>query len=282
MKIWQTTVMSLGAVLLMSTFAFGQTMGGAPAGPVTGPGPTTGGTPTTPGTQTIDHDVDLPVDQPPLAAPKQPPAPPPPPPPPPTPPTPDPTIYGKTLKSENGTVVYVIDISGSMGWDMGQYTAPDGSTQTGDRLDRAKAQLTMSVVSLPASFKFNMYSYDCSCYPWMTSLQPADTSHKSDAIAWISNLQPEDATGTGPAMVQALSQNSACKLFVLLTDGAPNCGAGDGYGDASCIAAHLAMIDAGNTQHAVINVFGIGATGDFRQFCVNIASQNGGSYTDVR
>jgi len=201
----------------------------------------------------------------------------------PTPPLPpSPTIYGKNLVSSNGTIVYVIDVSGSMGWDMGQYTAPDGSTQTGDRLDRAKAQLIMSVTSIPASFKFNMYSYDCGCYPWHNSLQPADTAHKQDAISWISKLKPLGSTGTGPAMVQAMTNNSSCKLFALLTDGAPNCGAGDESGDPSCLAAHLQMIDAGNTGHAVIDTFGIGASGGFRQFCMDVASQNGGSYDDVR
>ena len=61
--------------------------------------------------------------------------------------------------SKTSSIVYVIDISGSMGWDMGQYTAPDGSTKTGCRLDRAKAELTKSVMSLPNNFKFNIVSW---------------------------------------------------------------------------------------------------------------------------
>jgi hypothetical protein len=277
-------VFALTLVLGLGSTAFGQSTqaqggsaqaGGGPSGPGLASGQ--------PGIQPNELYLDLPIDAPPLTVPgKTAPTPPPPPPPPPPQGSGDPTIYGKTQKSENGTIVYVIDVSGSMGWDMGQYTAPDGSTQTGDRLDRAKAELAKSVVSLPNTFKFNMYSYDCGSYPWQGGLQPADDQHKQDAMGWISNLQPMGATGTGAAVAQALNSNTSCKLFVLLTDGAPNCDAGDESGDASCIAAHLQMIDQNNTQHAVINVFGIGATGEFKQFCMDVASQNGGQYSDVR
>ena len=43
------------------------------------------------------------------------------------------------------------------------------------------------------------------------------------------------------------------------------------------------MISAANTQKATINTFGIGAYGIFKQFCVDISTQNGpGTYTDVK
>jgi len=267
--------------LLASTLAYGQTGGGGGGAPATGapaaPGAAASGT-------TIERDIDLPVTAPTVVVPGKPPTPPPPPPPPPPqqpPDKPPPTIYGKPLQSENGTIFYVIDVSGSMGWDMGQYTAPDGSSQTGDRLDRAKAALTISVMSLPSNFTFNMMSYDCGTYPWGSAFVPANDTNKQAAQGWIAQLQPMGATGTGPAVVAALAVPNN-KLIVLLTDGAPNCGAGDESGDDSCIAAHLAMINSGNTQKSIINVFGISATDVFRTFCMNIAADNGGSYTDVR
>lgn len=234
-----------------------------------------------------DPDADLPVEAPVLGS-KKPDTPPLPPVAPPVEPPP-PTIYGKDLKSESGTVIYVIDISGSMGWDMGQYTGVDGQIATGCRLDRAKAELSRSVMSLPKSFKFNLESYDCSTYVCFSDssdgympLVRADDSNKATACAWILALKPQGATGTGPAVVNALFRREN-KLIVLLTDGAPNCGAGSGDGnDPACLEAHLSQIHWGNEQRATINVFGIGATGDFKQFCLNVASQNGGSYTDVR
>lgn len=276
MKLWRSALLSLSLVLVAGSLAFAQTGGGMP--PAGGPG--TGGAPgTTPPLPGIEKDIDLPLTAPPLQVPPTPPKPPDPPPI--NNPPPPPTIYGKDLKSENGTCIYVIDVSGSMGWDMGQYTTPDGKTATGCRLDRAKAALITSIMSLPANFKFDMFSYDCSVYQWMPDLVVADDSNKNAAIGWVSALQPQGATGTGPATSTALQLRSN-KLVVLLTDGAPNCGAGSGYGDASCLQAHRVMISGNNAQKATINAFGIGATGTFKQFCMDVAADNGGSYTDVR
>lgn len=242
------------------------------------PGSTTSG-PGGSGTITVEKDIDLPVEQPAVSTEKpKPPAPPDPPP----PSTTDqpPSIYGKDLQSENGTIFYVIDISGSMAWDHQPFAKPDGSTGNGCRLDRAKVELTKSVLSLPKTFKFNMLAFDCSVYFWQQSLVAADDANKNSAIGWINGLRPQGATGTGPAVVQALATGGS-KLVVLLTDGGPNCGAGDGHGGHTCRQAHRTMIAAANSGHAVINVFGISASGDMKTFCMEVASDAGGSYIDV-
>jgi len=277
MKLLRTMLLSLSGLLLTSSLAFAQSTGGAaPAG---GAGSTGGSAaPGAPTGQTVD--IDLPMDKPDVHGTKITVAP--------TPKPKDPsdnggkppTIYGHDLKSKNNTIFYVIDISGSMGWDYGQYTTPDGQTASGCRLDRAKAELTKSVMSLPANFKFNMLSYDCDVYQWMPNMVPADDADKQAAFGWINQLQPQGATGTGPATSAGLADKNNM-LVVLLTDGAPNCGAGDESGDQGCMDAHRAMIRQNNTQNAVINVFAIGATGDFEGFCQGVASDNGGSCTDV-
>ena len=240
--------------------------------------------PSPPPRPAFDRDLDLPLEKPVYSPPGAAPTPPTPPTPP-VPvdnPVPPPSIYGHDLKSENGTVIYVIDVSGSMGWDMGQYTTPDGKTASGCRMDRAKASLTSSVMSLPKNFKFNMISYDCSTDLWRSFMVLATNEAKTAAISWISQLRPLGATGTGPAVGSALNEFFENRLIVLLTDGAPNCGAGDESGGPSCIAAHRSMISGSNNRRVEIDVFGIGATGDFKQFCQDIASDNGGAYTDVR
>jgi hypothetical protein len=274
MRVLRTALLSLSLLTLTSSLAFaqGQTGSAAPSG---GSGSTAGPT------GTVDPLLDLPMDKPDYHAQK-----------PPTPPQQNnppedptdiqkpPTIYGHDLKSKNDTIFYVIDVSGSMGWDMGQYTTPDGQTATGCRLDRAKSELTKSVLSLPSNFKFNMLSYDCDVYQWQGNMVPADDADKQAAVSWINALQPQGATGTGPAVSVAEGiKDNYC--IVLLTDGAPNCGAGDGYGDQSCIDAHRAIIKANNTNPAVINVFAIGATDEFEAFCQGVASDNNGTCTDV-
>lgn len=226
-----------------------------------------------------DPVMDLPVDKPVFRKPG-PPLPPPPPPPPPVPPEDPPTIYNKEIVSESASIIYVIDISGSMSLDDGSYTTPDGQTAKGNRLDRAKAQVIKSIRSLPKNFKFNVFSFDCMPYNWRITVVPADDKNKEFAYSWVQALQPQGATGTGPAVSLALFDKNN-KLVVLLTDGAPNCGAGDQSGSWSCMEEHRTQIRRANSQHATINVFGIGATGEFQQFCLNISGDNNGVYVPV-
>jgi hypothetical protein len=274
-KILRRLTLAVSMLALTASMTFAQT--GGSMNPPAGTGTGTGGA--QPPAQAVEKDIDLPLDKPIL---KTPPKPPEPPQPPVTPPdTPPPTIYGHDLVSENSTIVYVIDISGSMSLDYGSYTTADGKTAKGHRLDRAKAQLIKSVLSLPKNFKFNMIAFDCGTYQWNGSLVEANDANKNSAVGWVSGQQPQGATGTGPACALAL-KNKDNKLVVLLTDGDPNCGAGDGWGGTACSEAHRAMIRGANTQKATINVFGINATGMFKQFCMNVATDGGGSYTDVQ
>ncbi|RMG18284.1 MAG: VWA domain-containing protein, partial [Planctomycetota bacterium] len=187
--------------------------------------------------------------------------------------TPPPTLYGEELDSENDTIFYVIDQSCSMGWDVQSYTTNDGSTASGPRMARAKAELTRSISGLSDNFKFNIISYDCGSRQWAQEMKVADDANKQSAIAWVNALQPTGATGTGPATARALG-NKDNMMVVLLTDGAPNCGA-NGY------SGHRQVIRSANTQGATINVFGIAASGSYRAFCQGVASDAGGNYFDV-
>ncbi len=74
-------------------------------------------------------------------------------------------------------------------------------------------------------------------------------------------------------MATALDDKSNL-LVVLLSDGAPNCGA-DGF------SGHLSMIQSADTQHAVIDCFGISCYGDFEQFMRDVASTSGGVYFSI-
>jgi hypothetical protein len=257
MSFIRTLLRSAAVVLVASTASFAQT--NAP---------------------TYDKDQDLPVEAPEL---KVPPSPPRPPEGPTAPPEgPPPTIYGKDLKTESGSIIYVLDISGSMYEDAQIVTGADGKMTISHRLARAKQQLTKSIMQLPKSFKFNILAYHCLTYFWEKELVVADDATKARAAAWVNGLSATGGTGTGPAVVWALL-NRGNKLVVLLTDGAPNCGAGAGeLNDEKTMEAHLSQIRWANEQKATIDVFGISAVGVFRQWCVSCASQNGGSYTDVR
>lgn len=197
---------------------------------------------------------------------------------------PPPVIYGEEIDAEGGTIVFVLDRSGSMD----QYSRPyatglgaDGRTvvplEEGPapptRMEAAKQELTRCISSLAPNIRFNVYAFDCQTIRWSHELQPADPGSKASAIAWVNGIHSNGATGTGPAMVVALSSHRECLSYVLLTDGEPNCGF-DSY-------IHRRMINDGNTQRASITVFGIDAWGGHRLFCQWVAADSGGSYFDV-
>jgi len=186
---------------------------------------------------------------------------------------PPPTFYGEEIESENDTIFYVIDSSGSMQWDNQSFVTADGQVANGSKMDRAKTELIRSITGLAPNFRFNMLTYDCNTQMWQSSLVPADDANKQAAIAWVQSLQAGGRTGTGPATALGLGDRENMAV-VLLTDGAPNCGA-DGF------EGHRTMISTNNTQGATINVFGIAASGDYRAFCQSVAGDSGGSYTDV-
>jgi len=257
------------AVLLTSGLGFAQGTGGMnPGGGTgTGGGMTGGGT-----TGTPQSELDLPMGPP--SAPVVPPA---------QVPeedddddprdTPPPTIYGEEIDTENDTIYYVLDISCSMGWDSQSYTTLDGRTRRGPRIDRAKAELARSIMGLSDNFMFNVIAYDCGTRQWQRSMVEADDGNKQSAITWSMALSPTGATGTGPATALALGEKENMTV-VLLTDGAPNCGANGANG-------HRSMISSANSQGASINVFGIAASGSYRAFCQAVAGDSGGSYFDV-
>jgi hypothetical protein len=277
MKLLPNVITLTAAVLLSSTIASAQSTppaGGMGSG--TGPGTGTGtGTPSTP----APTNLDLPMEKPVYVNPN------------PTP-TPDedvpieddgdeddprdeppPVIYGEEIDTESDTIFYVIDISCSMDWDNQSYTTLDGSRANGPRIDRAKAELSRSILGLSRNFSFNIIAFDCGTRRWSSSMQEANDGNKAAALGWVRSLQPVGATGTGPATALSLGDKENMSV-VLLTDGAPNCGANSDNG-------HRQMISRANTQGATINVFGIAASGSYRAFCQNVASDAGGSYFDV-
>lgn len=187
--------------------------------------------------------------------------------------TPPPQIYGEELNSENDTIFYVIDISSSMNEDPQSFVTLDGTPSYGPRLVRAQAELSRSITSLSPNFKFNIICYDCGMWKWQPQLVEANDQNKQAALGWIQALWVGNSTGTGPATSWAL-QEPGNMLVVLLTDGAPNCG-------AAGLEGHRLMIMRNNKNGAVVDVFGIAATGEYRNWCQRVAADSGGRYFDV-
>lgn len=184
-----------------------------------------------------------------------------------------PSLYDEDLPTETDSLIYVIDISGSMDWGNSSYTGLDGNPTSGTKLDRAKVELIRSVGQLTDDFEFNVVAYDCNMRRWAPARQKADAGNKTSAAQWVGGLSAGGATGTGPATALALGDKENYTV-ILLSDGAPNCG-------ASGTSGHLSMIAGANTQGATIHTFGIAATGQFEAFLRTIADTTGGRYYPV-
>jgi hypothetical protein len=192
--------------------------------------------------------------------------------------------FRRALESEPGTITFVVDDSASMGWDMGCTTSPnsDGTVTHQPRIQRARTQLARALRALPRSFKFTVFSFAGKVAPWRVELMSADEAHTKEAEAWIATLEPHDGSAIGPAVAAALSVKGS-RLVVLLTNGAPDDGAGDDSGESACVEAHRQMIRQANRHRIPIDVFGIGAFQGFvgEQFCEDVASDSGGRYQRV-
>lgn len=240
-----------------------------------------------------DPGLDLPVEKPEPRAPATPPGVATPATKPPTPPDPPvvvqaeaerlPTIYGGEVRAEGASLVYVLDISGSMGLDLAVSPDATGALRYSDRLDRAKAELEKSIASLPPSWRFDVVAYDCDPRVWSATPREATAANRAEAVAWARALRPQGATGTGLAVGTALALDRANRLVLLLTDGGPNCHSVTMNGNVPP-EVHRADIRAANVQRARIDVFGIACPSGspFEQFCRAVAADNGGTYTGVR
>jgi hypothetical protein len=230
---------------------------------------------------TIDRSMDLPVEAPIKQEPVKQKAPPPVTSQSPVDSVPPPQFFGHDL-TNTGSVVYVIDQSGSMSLTVASFVDSTGKTVTnGSRMDRAKSELTKSIQSLPQSFTFNVIFYDECVRPWQQANVPANAGNKSAAYTFIAQQQPMGFTNTGLAVATALHDKSN-KSVVLLSDGEPN------FLDCACnyvgtYAEHENLIKQANTQNANVTCFGIGVAGDAaaREFMIAVAGQNSGTYIQI-
>ena len=185
-----------------------------------------------------------------------------------------PKLYDEELPAEELSIIYVVDISGSMWQSCPPFTGLDGNSTTGNRLDRAKVEIIRSISALTENYTFNIISYHCAMVQWRPERANAIAPNKADASGWTMALHPGGGTGTGPATALALSDKDNFTV-ALLSDGWPGCGATGG------MVGHLQTIVLSNTQGAKIHTFGISTYGAAEQFLRDIATTSGGVYYPV-
>jgi hypothetical protein len=118
--------------------------------------------------------------------------------------------YGFPVRSSK--VVFVLDVSRSMGWN--------------ERLDTAKDELVRVFESMPPSTRFDLVVYSDRAEPWRSQagLREASPANVRKAIRFVRALRPDNGTNTHDALAQAFADEDADTIF-FLSDGHPSVGA---------------------------------------------------------
>lgn len=118
---------------------------------------------------------------------------------------PGPTYYDVPVRSSR--VIFVLDVSRSMGWNQ--------------RLETAKEELLQVLDKLPRTTWFNLVVFSQRAWPWKSGLQKADRRNVNNAKRWIRAQKPLLGTNTYGALKTCFADPQMDTIF-LLSDGHPS------------------------------------------------------------
>lgn len=191
-----------------------------------------------------------------------------------------PVFFGEEIGTDNGSLIYVLDFSQSMGvvHERVNYNTTLSRWKVVQREARA------SISRLADDLRFGVIVFGtgrgCGVRSWVAAPISATEGNKAAAIAWLEGFESAmidgGATPTAPAVLLALSMQPGA--VVLLSDGAPSpCGlTGNPH------RSHRRAILAANMDGVRVDVFGIGLADQYsRSFALGVASDSGGTFVEV-
>lgn len=199
-------------------------------------------------------------------------------------------FYGIQTRSQH--IIYVLDISGSMAWELdtrygggGRGGQPPAAPAGKRKLDNAVRELISSIASLKEGGTFNIVTYAIEHGVWKKKMQKATKSSKAAARKWAKALQPDGATNIFDALERAFKiagrgsfdkgYGLAADTIFFLSDGQPN------RGRVQQPAAILREVRKLNELKRVkIHCIGLGSSTDER-FMRRLAEENGGQYVHI-
>ena len=115
--------------------------------------------------------------------------------------------YGFPVRSSK--VVFVLDVSRSMGWN--------------HRLETARNELLQVLEHLPRTTRFNLVTFSDRAFVWEKSLVPATLSNVQRALGYVRRQEPQNGTAAYEALQAAFADPDADTIF-FLSDGHPSVG----------------------------------------------------------
>lgn len=118
----------------------------------------------------------------------------------------------------SGTVVFVVDMSGSM-----STTAFRVGRSKVSRMDYVRFELSRAFEMMPAGARFNIVAFADTANRWQRKAVRATSSNKLAALSFVSGLKPWGGTNIDDALDLALGEKGVTGVY-FLTDGAPTAG----------------------------------------------------------
>lgn len=115
--------------------------------------------------------------------------------------------YGFGVRSDH--VVFVLDVSRSMGWN--------------DRLESARKELIQAIQHLRPRTRFSIVSFSDSAWPWSDELIAASPEAVKKAVRFVERLEPLSGTNSFEALRTAFKNDEVDSIY-FLSDGHPSSG----------------------------------------------------------
>lgn len=120
-----------------------------------------------------------------------------------------PTLRYHGFPVRSSKVVFVLDVSRSMGWN--------------GRLEAAQKELVEVLEHLPRGTRFNLVVFSDRAWPWEGALVPATLTNVKRAVAYIGRQRPIAGTAAYEALQAAFADQDVDTVF-FLSDGHPSGG----------------------------------------------------------
>jgi HEAT repeat protein len=192
--------------------------------------------------------------------------------------------YGIDITSDN--ILFVVDVSGSMGWPATAETDDAARKQTLVRIEVLKAELSRAIglkdgEGIRSEVQFNIVTFCDSVNAWKDELIPASPANKKAALKFVDDLREGGGTAVCDALDKAFDlalgkrpgANVEPKIDTIffLTDGVPYNGR---QLDPDRILAEVQKMNIGGK----VRIHAIGTGECDTSFLRRLAGQNGGRF----
>ena len=89
-----------------------------------------------------------------------------------------PEFYGEEVPVEDAAIVFIVDASGSMSSHWQTWEDDSGGLFAGNRMDRAKAEISQALLHLPEEYRFDVLEFTCDFQAWAGELRQANEANK--------------------------------------------------------------------------------------------------------